>query len=50
MEHLASLIALLVNQLIAHRQQPGETGLDNLVEVGAIVAIISLESICPANR
>jgi hypothetical protein len=48
-QHLASLIALLVHQLVAYYQQPGEGGLDDLVEVRPAVAVARLEAICPAD-
>lgn len=48
-QHLTSLIALLIHQLVTYGQQPGETGLDDFVEVGAVVAIADLEPIGSAD-
>lgn len=39
MKHLARLVALLVHELVADRQQPREAGLDNLVKVLPVVAV-----------
>lgn len=41
-QHLTGLIALLVHQLIADGQQAGEAGLDNVVEMTAVIAVIRL--------
>jgi hypothetical protein len=48
-EHLASLVALLVDQLVADRQHSGETKLDNLVKVLPILAFHCLVSECTAD-
>lgn len=48
-QHLAGLVTLLVHQLIAYYQQPGEAGLDNLVEVGSAVAVACFEAVCAAD-
>jgi hypothetical protein len=50
MQHLTGLIALLGHQLVAHRQQPREASLDDLVEIGSVVALVSLEAVGPADR
>jgi hypothetical protein len=39
MQHLASLFALLVHQLVANGEQTGEAGLDNLVKVLPVLAL-----------
>lgn len=39
MKHLASLITLLIHQLVADGQQAGETGLDNFIKVLSIIAV-----------
>lgn len=49
MQHLASLIALLVYQLVAYRQQPGEAGLDDFVEVSPALAVARLEAVGSAD-
>lgn len=38
-EHLSSLIALLVNQLVADSQKSGEAGFDNLIKMLSIIGI-----------
>lgn len=48
-EHLAGLVALLGDQLVADGQQAGEAGLDDLVEVGAALAVAGLEAVCAAD-
>lgn len=48
-KHLASLIALLVHQLVADGQQAGEAGLDNLIKVLPIIAVCRLVSKGAAN-
>lgn len=48
-KHLAGLVALLSDQLIADSKQPGEAGLNDLVEVDSIVAVRGLESVGAAD-
>jgi cell division protein ZapA (FtsZ GTPase activity inhibitor) len=48
-KHLARLVALLIDQLIADRQHSGETKLDNLVKVLPIVTFHCLVSKCTAD-
>lgn len=43
-QHLTGLVALLVDQLVADGEQAGEAGLDNLVKVGAVLAVRGLEA------
>lgn len=49
MKHLSRLLALLCDQLARDGQQPGETGLDDLVEVGPVLSITCFEPVGPAN-
>ena len=49
MQHLTSLVTLLGHQLVAYGEQPREAGLDDLVEVGSVVTLVGLETICPAD-
>lgn len=49
MKHLASLIALLRDELVADGQQSGEAGLDNLVEMDSVIAVRRLESVGAAD-
>lgn len=48
-QHLASLVTLLVDQLIANSQQPGETCFDDLVKVLAIIGVGRLVAECTAD-
>lgn len=49
MQHLASLITLLGQQLVAYYEQPREAGLDDLVEISAVVSVGCLEAVGPAD-
>lgn len=49
MEHLPRLFALLGHQLGRDGQQPGEASLDNLVKVGSVLPIASLEAVGAAD-
>jgi hypothetical protein len=50
MQHLPSLVALLVDQLVADGKQPREGHLNDLVEVRPVALVRILEPIRPANR
>lgn len=43
-QHLASLVAFLVHQLIADGQESRETGFNNVVEVLSVLALVGLVS------
>lgn len=49
MKHLSRLFAFLCHQFTRDGQQPGEAGLDDLVEVGPILSISGFESVGPAD-
>lgn len=49
MKHLSRLLAFLCHQFTRDGQQPGEAGLDNLVEVGPVLSISGFEPVGPAN-
>ena len=49
MQHLSGLVAFLVDELVADGEEPGEAGLDDLVEVRPVLAVAGPEAICAAD-
>jgi hypothetical protein len=48
-KHLASLVTILIHQLAAYCQQPGEAGLNNLIEVSPALGVAGFEAVGAAN-
>jgi hypothetical protein len=49
-QHLSGLVTLLIDQLIAYREQSRECHLHNLVKVRPVIPVCILEPVCPAYR
>lgn len=49
MKHFPGLFAFLCHKFTRDGQQPGEAGLDDLVEVGPVLSISGFESVGPAD-